>query len=150
LPAVSGCRIGAALALTLEAVARNRGMTHLHVEASVTARPTFDRLGWKLSGRRDLSVGSVPIHNYAMTRIPPATVLSCAPTARTQALFETFQAATGASGRHQVAAFGDTEAMQDDLMDLALNGTKRATAALLREFAAGEPFPFVGGAHGSG
>ncbi len=144
-PAASGCGIGAALALTLEAVARNRGMTDLHVEASETARPTLERLGWKVSRRRELSVGGVPIHNHAMTRAIPPAAPSCAPTARTQAFFETFQAATGASGRHQVAAFGDTEAMQDELAALALDGTKRATAALLGEFASGEPFPFVGG-----
>ena len=47
--------------------------------------------------------------------------------------------------RHDVFAFGDDRATQDELIDLVLHGPKRATAALVLEFeAAGDPLPEVG------
>jgi uncharacterized protein YhfF len=48
--------------------------------------------------------------------------------------------------RHDVFAFGDDPAVQNELLDLVLHGPKRATAALVLEFeAAGDPLPVVGG-----
>jgi uncharacterized protein YhfF len=44
-----------------------------------------------------------------------------------------------------VEAFGDHVEMADDLIDLVLRGTKRATAGAVADFAhQGEPFPHVG------
>jgi uncharacterized protein YhfF len=45
-----------------------------------------------------------------------------------------------------VERFGDSAAMADELIALVLAGTKRATAALVEDFAAeGEPLPRIGG-----
>jgi uncharacterized protein YhfF len=45
-----------------------------------------------------------------------------------------------------VEQFGDSAAMADELIGLVLAGTKRATAALVADFAAeGEPLPRIGG-----
>ncbi|MGH6930894.1 MAG: ASCH domain-containing protein [Dongiaceae bacterium] len=47
---------------------------------------------------------------------------------------------------YDVVAFGDSPATADELAELVLNGPKRATAGLLRDFApGGEPMPVVGG-----
>lgn len=44
-----------------------------------------------------------------------------------------------------VERFGDSAELADELIDLVLNGPKRATAALVAEFAAeGQPLPRVG------
>lgn len=58
-----------------------------------------------------------------------------------------FQRATGV-GRddYDVVAFGDGPKMADELAELVLNGPKRATAGLLRDFTeGGEAMPRVGG-----
>lgn len=58
-----------------------------------------------------------------------------------------FQRATGV-GRddYDVVAFGDGARMADELAELVLNGPKRATAGLLRDFTeGGEAMPRVGG-----
>jgi uncharacterized protein YhfF len=45
-----------------------------------------------------------------------------------------------------VERFGDSAGLADELLDLVLAGTKRATAALLEDFtAAGDPLPRIGG-----
>src|SRR5215213_249055 len=45
-----------------------------------------------------------------------------------------------------VEQFGDHAALADELLDLVLAGTKRATAGLVADFAhAGEPLPRIGG-----
>ncbi len=142
VPMAAGRGIAAALVLTLEAIAHDRGIDTLHVEASETARPLFERLGWTTVQRRDLRRGDVLVQNYAMRRDLPSPATSSRSDSDT--FFESYRCATGATGRHQVVAFGDSGAMKDELAALALNGTKRATAALLREFVSDEPIPFVG------
>ncbi|MGB3556463.1 MAG: GNAT family N-acetyltransferase [Jannaschia sp.] len=144
-PKFAGRGVGAALVLTLEAVARSRGLPQLHVEASEAARPVFSRLGWTCGYQRDLTVAGVAIHNYRMTRTVLPAVCHASPTPATTAFFDVFRNSTGVAGGHQVVAFGDTPTMMDELVKLALEGTKRATAGLLRDFAGGEPMPFVGG-----
>lgn len=48
-------------------------------------------------------------------------------------------------GRHDVFAFGDNPATQDELAELVMTGPKRATAALVLEFeAVGDPLPVPG------
>ncbi len=51
-----------------EHFARPHGMTRLYTEASELARPVFERAGYTVSHRRDLQIGGVPIHNFAMEK----------------------------------------------------------------------------------
>ncbi len=44
------------------------GATRLYGEASETARPVFERLGFRVTDRRDFEVAGVPIHNWAVER----------------------------------------------------------------------------------
>lgn len=57
-----------------------------------------------------------------------------------------FTAASGTTGvDYTVVAFGDTAEMADELAELVLSGTKRATASLARDYVSGdEPMPQVG------
>lgn len=51
----------------------------------------------------------------------------------------------GADADYVVECFGDSVELADELLSLVLDGVKRATAALVAEFAAeGEPLPRVG------
>jgi len=63
-----------------------------------------------------------------------------------QAFWQAYKAAAGlAHDRFEVIAFGDSSAMADELADLVVNGPKRATAGLLRDFTLGrEAMPEVG------
>lgn len=63
------------------------------------------------------------------------------------AFWNRYKAAAGLDhDRYDVVAFGDSAAMADELADLVVNGPKRATAGLLRDFGpGGEPMPVVGG-----
>ncbi len=65
----------------------------------------------------------------------------------TDAYFEAFCAAADVAAKgYDVVLFGDSPAMNDELCDLVLAGTKRATASLLRDVTdGGEPMPTVGG-----
>ena len=55
-----------------EVLAQRLELTRLYTEASELARPAFERAGYRVSHRRDFTIehegGSVPIHNYAMTK----------------------------------------------------------------------------------
>jgi uncharacterized protein YhfF len=64
----------------------------------------------------------------------------------TDAFWRAFTEATGTAGDYDVVHFGDSAEMADELADLVLTGTKRATAGLARDFGAGkEPPPVLGG-----
>lgn len=67
-PDVSGTGTASELLKVLEENARTNGIEALYVEASETAVGLFRRSGFILGKRRDLLVGRVPIHNYAMTK----------------------------------------------------------------------------------
>ncbi|ABC63233.1 GNAT family N-acetyltransferase [Erythrobacter litoralis] len=56
------------LLLAAETHAANNGLTRLFTEASELARPAFERAGYAVIQRRDLKIGGVPIHNYAMEK----------------------------------------------------------------------------------
>lgn len=60
--------------------------------------------------------------------------------------WESFRRATGSRvSRYVAVSFGHSPKMADDLLELVKIGQKRATASLLREYAAtGEPVPEVG------
>ncbi|PWC85191.1 acetyltransferase [Azospirillum sp. TSH100] len=75
-PEAAGQGVMSALVDLLEERARALGHPRLHVEASEAARPFFLRRGFTLLERRDLRIGDVPIHNYAMEKwlVPPERV----------------------------------------------------------------------------
>ena len=64
----------------------------------------------------------------------------------TDAFFRAFKAdAKVDAKRYDAVAFGDSEAMADELLELVLAGIKRATASLARDYGEGkEPLPAVG------
>jgi uncharacterized protein YhfF len=66
---------------------------------------------------------------------------------KTAACWNSFRRASGLTTDHyEVVSFGDSPAMADALADLVVNGPKRATAGLKRDFElSGEPWPVVGG-----
>jgi uncharacterized protein YhfF len=64
----------------------------------------------------------------------------------TESFFRAFKADAGVDADdYAVVAFGDSEAMADELLELVLIGIKRATASLARDYGEGrEPLPKVG------
>ena len=67
-PAAAGCGVARTLLETAEAIARLSGARRLYAEASETARPVFERLGYVTTARRDIEVAGVPIHNWAVEK----------------------------------------------------------------------------------
>lgn len=66
-------------------------------------------------------------------------------TLATDEMWEAYTGATGRGGDYTVGAFGDHPQLVDELLALVLDGTKRATAAAVREFElVGEPLPRAG------
>lgn len=51
-----------------ETFARSQSAERLFSEASDLARPVFERAGYKMTHRRDLSIDGVAIHNWAMEK----------------------------------------------------------------------------------
>ena len=147
-PPAAGRGIGAALVLTLEAVARLQGLGRLRTEASEGARALFERLGWRTVRRQRVECDGTALHNDAMERELPPIPADAAPTPATEAMMAEFVGTGSQSGgatAHTVVAFGDGPAMADELAALVVAGPKRATAGLLRDFVNGEPMPVVGG-----
>lgn len=68
-PEVAGKGIMSALYDALENIAINRKLPRLFVEASEAAKPLFEKKGFQMRARRELSIGQIPIHNYAMEKI---------------------------------------------------------------------------------
>ena len=66
--AAAGQGVGRLLIETAEALAPLSGATRLYAEASETARPVFDKLGFSVIARRDFEVAGVPIHNWAVEK----------------------------------------------------------------------------------
>ncbi len=67
-PEVAGTGHVLLLYATLEAIARQRGMTRLYSEASEAALRFFVKRGFLQLHRRDLTIGDVAIHNYAVEK----------------------------------------------------------------------------------
>jgi len=67
-PAATGLGVARALLETAEALAPLTGASRLYAEASETARPVFERLGFSVIARRDFEVAGVPIHNWAVEK----------------------------------------------------------------------------------
>jgi putative acetyltransferase len=67
-PEADGLHVGSLLYAALEDHARGLGLSRIFVEASELARPLFERRGFVLLGRNDLSLDGVAIHNYRMEK----------------------------------------------------------------------------------
>lgn len=67
-PDVVGTGVGAAIYAALEDAAFEAGMARLFVEASEAARRLFERRGFRVDGRNDLTINGVAIHNYRMSK----------------------------------------------------------------------------------
>ncbi|MCS6624872.1 GNAT family N-acetyltransferase [Roseibacterium beibuensis] len=67
-PAAAGAGVARLLLETAEALAPLSGAGRLYAEASETARPVFERLGYSVTGRRDFEVAGEPIHNWAVEK----------------------------------------------------------------------------------
>ena len=67
-PDVGGQGVARLRLETAEALAAARGVARLYAESSETARPVFERLGFKVIARRDFDVAGVPIHNWAVEK----------------------------------------------------------------------------------
>lgn len=65
-PMAKGQGVAAALTDALIAHARAAGHTQLHVEASEAARRFYEKMGFTTRHRRDMDLGGVAIHNWAM------------------------------------------------------------------------------------
>lgn len=67
-PAVAGQGIGALLYDALEKLARARGATHLTVDASDTARPFFERLGFVAQRRNSVPLNGEWLANTTLEK----------------------------------------------------------------------------------
>lgn len=67
-PAAAGAGVARALLEIAETLAPLAGARRLYAEASETARPAFERLGYSVVARRDFEVAGVPIHNWAVEK----------------------------------------------------------------------------------
>lgn len=67
-PDHAGHGLGTRLIEAVEALAAQWGLARLFTEASELACPVFERAGYTRLHRRDLDLGGVAIHNYAMEK----------------------------------------------------------------------------------
>jgi len=67
-PEAAGRGFAWLLCATAEEIARAGGMTRLYSEVSEGALPLFLRRGFTRLHRRDLKIGNVAIHNYAVEK----------------------------------------------------------------------------------
>jgi putative acetyltransferase len=67
-PEAAGTGIASALYDRIEEDLRRWGIGRAYVEASEAARRFFLKKGFEVLTRRELSIGEVPIHNYAMEK----------------------------------------------------------------------------------
>lgn len=67
-PAAAGLGVARTLLETAEALAPLSGAGRLYAEASETARPVFERLGFSVVARREFEVAGVAIHNWAVEK----------------------------------------------------------------------------------
>ncbi|MGK6324313.1 GNAT family N-acetyltransferase [Sphingomonas sp. DT-51] len=65
---VVGTGVGSAIYAALESAAIRAGIVTLFVEASEGARRLFERRGFTMDGRNDVTIDGVAIHNYLMSK----------------------------------------------------------------------------------
>lgn len=63
-----GRGIAKALLERIEAQARSAGLTRLHTEASLTARPVFERHGYRVIAAQTVSRGDQSLRNFRMEK----------------------------------------------------------------------------------
>jgi putative acetyltransferase len=73
-PTASRRGVGLALLAHVEHIARSRGLHHLCAEASITARPCFERAGFTLIARQLVPVRGIKLINYRMRKQLPFRV----------------------------------------------------------------------------
>jgi putative acetyltransferase len=61
--------------LYIESVAKERGLSRLYTEASITARPVFEALGFHIVAEQTVTRDGVPMLNYRMVKSVPADSL---------------------------------------------------------------------------
>ena len=67
-PEVAGKGAGSQIYAALERRARHMSLHRIYVEASELAKPLFERNGFTLVSRNDLSIRGVAIHNFKMEK----------------------------------------------------------------------------------
>lgn len=60
--------VARALLMHIEKAARAAGLRRLYTEASITARPVFEAMGFRTIAPQTVTVGGVPMMNYRMER----------------------------------------------------------------------------------
>ncbi|MFA5988619.1 MAG: GNAT family N-acetyltransferase [Sphingomonas sp.] len=63
-----GTGVASALYDDLERAALEQGLAALSADASEAARPLFERKGFKVDVRQEITVSAIAIHNYRMTK----------------------------------------------------------------------------------
>ncbi|MDR5753647.1 MULTISPECIES: GNAT family N-acetyltransferase [unclassified Caballeronia] len=67
-PAHQGAGVASALLAQVEASARERGIARLHAEASITARPFFERRGFRVIAAQVVHVRGADFKNFRMEK----------------------------------------------------------------------------------
>ena len=67
-PDVAGQGVAKPLYDAIEAEAKGRGLARLHAEASLLARPFFERQGWSVVGRQSVERDGVALTNFVMEK----------------------------------------------------------------------------------
>jgi putative acetyltransferase len=67
-PSHQGAGVASALLVQVEASAHERGIARLHAEASITARPFFERRGFRAIAQQEVSVRGERLTNFRMEK----------------------------------------------------------------------------------
>ena len=67
-PRVVGSGVAWRLYQALEAEARRRGLMGLRTEASLSARPFFERQGWQVEAEQEVERDGISLRNFRMSK----------------------------------------------------------------------------------
>ncbi len=134
-PAAAGHGLAGRLLDALDDQARAWGLARIFAEASETALGAFRSRGFKVLQRRELVVAGVAIHNHAVEKELAPDIAR---------YWRAYTEASDADGRYDTVSFGDSPELADMLLALLLEGRKRATTSLERDYGSGSPRPAVG------
>ncbi|WP_424973851.1 GNAT family N-acetyltransferase [Dinoroseobacter sp. S124A] len=67
-PQVAGRGVAWRLYQALEAEARRHGLSALHTEASLSARPFFERQGWQVDAAQEVVREGITLRNFRMSK----------------------------------------------------------------------------------
>lgn len=68
-PEFKGRGVATALLYHVEAQAQSKGMTGLFTEASLTARPVFERFGFRVDLAQSVAIGGQMLKNFRMSKL---------------------------------------------------------------------------------